>query len=42
MLDVEYDRRIKWECSDTLLGPDPVKKQQLWENINIRVFHFIK
>jgi hypothetical protein len=37
MLDAEYDRKIKSGCSGTLLGPDPVKKQYLWENIKVRV-----
>jgi hypothetical protein len=37
MLDAEYERKIKSECSaGTLSGPDPVK------NINIQVCHFIE
>ena len=36
MLDAEYERKIKSECSGTLSGPDPMK------NINVRVCHFIE
>jgi hypothetical protein len=40
MLDAGYERKIKSEFSGTLSGPDPVKKQYLWENINVRVCHY--
>jgi hypothetical protein len=42
MLDAECERHMKSECSGTLSGPDPVKKQYLWEKINDQVRRLIK